>query len=161
MSLVETFLPEFDQEMQGTRSIIELVPDQLLDWKAHETLNTVGWVASHLADTLSWTGAILTDTSFDVAPVDGPAHTSPVFDSANDILAAFDQNLATARAAIAAATDEQLMVPWSLMQGGNVLFTMPRIAIMKTFLINHVVHHRAFLIAYLRMNDIKCPGLYD
>jgi uncharacterized damage-inducible protein DinB len=161
MSLVETFLPEFDQEMRGTRSIIELVPDQLLDWQAHDTLHTVGWVASHLTDTLSWTGAILADTSFDVAPVGGQPHQSPVFGCAQEILTAFDQNLATARAAIAAASDEQLMVPWSLLQGGKVLFTLPRIAILKTFLINHVVHHRAFLIAYLRMNDIKCPGLYD
>ncbi len=97
MSLVDTFLPEFDQEMRGTRSIIELVPDRFLNWKAHQSLNTVGWVASHLTDTLSWTGAILTDTSFDVAPVDGPPHESPVFDSAGDILTAFDQNLQTAR----------------------------------------------------------------
>ena len=161
MSLVDTFLPEFDQEMRGTRSIIELVPDSLLDWKAHATLNTVGWVASHLTDTLSWTGAIVADTSFDVAPVDGPAHQSPVLNSAQEILAAFDQNLTTARGAIAEASDEQLMVPWSLLQGGNTLFTLPRIAVLKTFLINHVVHHRAFLVAYLRMNDVECPGLYD
>jgi uncharacterized damage-inducible protein DinB len=161
MSIVETFLPEFDQEMRGTRSIIELVPDRLLDWQAHETLHTVGWVASHLTDTLSWTGAILADTTFDVAPVDGPAHQSPVFSSAEEILSAFDQNLATAREAISSASDEQLMVPWSLLQGGNVLFTLPRIAVLKTFLINHVVHHRAFLVAYLRMNDVECPGLYD
>jgi uncharacterized damage-inducible protein DinB len=161
MSLVETFLPEFDQEMRGTRSIIELVPDRLLDWQAHETLHNVGWVASHLTDTLSWTGAILADTTFDVAPVDGPAHQSPVFSSAEEILIAFDQNLATAREAISSASDEQLMVPWSLLQGGNVLFTLPRIAVLKTFLINHVVHHRAFLVAYLRMNDVECPGLYD
>jgi uncharacterized damage-inducible protein DinB len=76
-------------------------------------------------------------------------------------LIAFDQNLATAREAISSASDEQLMVPWSLLQGGNVLFTLPRIAVLKTFLINHVVHHRAFLVAYLRMNDVECPGLYD
>ncbi len=161
MSLADNFLPEFDHEMRGTRAIVELIPNDLLDWKAHDTLHTIGWVASHIADTLSWTGAILNDVSFDVAPVGGPPHQSPVYGSANEILIAFDQNLKSARAAISSATDEQLMVPWSLLQGGKELFTLPRLAVMKTFLINHVVHHRAFLIAYLRMNDIECPGLYD
>ena len=161
MSLVDNFLPEFDHEMKGTHAILELIPDSLLDWKAHESLNTIGWVGSHLVDTVSWTGAILNDTSFDVAPVDGPPHQSPAIGSAKEIVAAFNQNLESAREAIAAASDEQLMVSWSLLQGGKELFSMPRIAVMKTFLINHVVHHRAFLIAYLRMNDIKCPGLYD
>lgn len=161
MNIVDGFLPEFDHEMQGTRKIIELVPDRLLEWQAHDSLHHIGWVASHIADTLSWTGAILGDTSFDIAPPDGPAHQSPLLESAEAILAAFDENLATARSLIAAATDDQMMMPWSLLQGGNILFTMPRMAVMKTFLINHLVHHRAFLIAYLRMNDVVCPGLYD
>jgi hypothetical protein len=87
--------------MQGTRSIIELVPDSLLDWQAHDSLHAVGWVASHIADILSWTGAILNDTSFDVAPRDGPPHQSPLLSSSQEILASFDQNLATARLLIA------------------------------------------------------------
>ena len=161
MSFVEAFLPEFEHEMAGTRSIVELVRDDLLDWKAHQNLNSIGWVASHLADTLSWVEVTLNETSFDVAPIDGPPHETPVLDSGKAILDAFDQHLATARPLIAAATDEQLLVPWSLLQGGKELFTMPRLAVMKTFFINHIVHHRAFLVAYLRMNDVECPGLYE
>lgn len=161
MSFVDAFLPEFDREMQGTRSILALVPDELLGWKAHDNLNTVGWVASHLADTLSWAPAILQETSYDVAPVGGEPHTTPSFDSAKEILDTFDQNLDDARSAFEASTDEQMSVPWSLLQGGNELFTMPRMAVAKMFLLNHIVHHRAFLVAYLRMNDIECPGLYS
>jgi len=160
MKITQTLLPEFDQEMKGTRSILELVPERLLDWKAHPPLNSIGWVASHLVDTLSWAGVIVNEKSFDVAPPGGEPHQSPVLDSARAIVSSFDENLSTARSAIAGASDEQLMEPWSLLQGGNELFTMPRIGVLKMFLINHVVHHRAFLIAYLRMNDVECPGMY-
>jgi uncharacterized damage-inducible protein DinB len=160
MSFVDAFLPEFDHEMAGTRSIIELVTDRLLDWKAHESLNSIGWVASHIADTLSWVEVTLKETSFDVAPIDGPPHESPVLNTSREILALFDRNLATARPLISEATDEELQLPWTLLQGGNEIFTMPRMAIVKTFFINHIIHHRAFLVAYLRMNDVQCPGLY-
>lgn len=160
MSFVESFLPEFDHEQQNTRHVLELVPDSLLGWKAHDSLNSVGWVASHLADTLSWVEVTLKETSFDIAPVDGPPHETPVLESGESILASFDENLATARSLIAEATDEQLLVPWTLLQGGNELFTMPRMALIKNLFINHMIHHRAFLISYLRMNDIQCPPMY-
>lgn len=160
MSLVQALLPEFDHEMQGTRSILQLVPDNLLEWKAHESLNSVGWVASHIVDTLSWMEVTVKETSFDVAPIGGEPHQSPVLKSAQKILVGFDQNLSTARELMAATTDDEMMVPWTLLQGGQELFTMPRIAVVKTFFVNHVVHHRAFLVAYLRMNGIECPGLY-
>ena len=160
MNIAEGFLLEFDPEMTNTRSILELVPDNLLEWKAHNDLNTIGWLSSHIADTLSWTEAILTDTSFDVAPAGGEPHRSPVFGSAAETLKAFDVNVGNARELIAKATDQEMFVPWALLQGGEELFSMPRIAVIKTFLINHLVHHRAFLIAYLRMNDIACPSMY-
>lgn len=160
MNIAEGFLLEFDPEMKNTRSILEVVPDQLLDWKAHEDLNSIGWLSSHIADTLSWTEAILTETSFDIAPVGGEPHKTPEFESAAEVLDVFDKNLATGRELISKAADADLFVPWALLQGGKELFSMPRIAVVKTFLINHLVHHRAFLIAYLRMNNIACPSMY-
>lgn len=160
MNIAEGFLLEFDPEMKNTRSILELVPDSLLEWKAHNDLNTIGWLSSHIADTLSWAEAIVTETSFDVAPVGGEPYTLPIFGSAEKILEAFDNNAGSARELISKATDQDLFVPWALLQGGNELFSMPRIAVIKTFLINHLIHHRAFLIAYLRMNDIECPSMY-
>lgn len=160
MSFSETFLPEFDHEMQGARSVLQLVPDRLLTWKAHETLNSIGWVASHIADTLSWVEVTLKETSFDVAPLDGPPHRTPELESGVEIVQLFDQNLANARPLITAATDEELQAAWTLLQGGNEVFTMPRAALVKSLFVNHIVHHRAFLVAYLRMNDIECPLLY-
>ncbi|MCA9216732.1 MAG: DinB family protein [Planctomycetales bacterium] len=160
MSLVDTFLPEFEQEMKGTRSILKLVPDRLLAWKAHDSLNSIGWVASHLVDTLTWIEPTLQTTSFDISPPGGEPYSTPLLNSQEEILVAFDKNLATACELISSASDEDLAQPWTLLQSGTELFTMPRIAVLKSFGVNHVIHHRAFLIAYLRMNDIQCPGLY-
>ena len=161
MSFADVFLPELDHEMGNTRRILELVTDELLPWKAHESLHSIGWVASHIADTLSWTELIVTASSFEVAPIGEPPHQSPQLDTRAEILATFDANLATARSVVVTANDEQLSQPWSLLQGGAEIFTMPKMAVLKTFLINHLVHHRAFLIAYLRMNGIASPGMYD
>lgn len=160
MRLVETFLPEFEHEVAGTRRILELVPDHLLMWKAHESLNTIGWLASHLADTLSWMEVTISESSFDIAPVGGTPHSTPVLDSQAEILASFDTNLAAARASISPASDQQMQESWTLLQGGETVFCMPRIAVVKSLFVNHMIHHRAFLIAYLRINDIECPAMY-
>ncbi len=157
---MDWFLPEFDHEMAGTRSVIELAPDSLLPWKAHDSLHTIGWNASHLADTLSWIEVTLTDTSFDIDPPGGPKHETPVLDSTSAILESFDTNLAKSRSLFQSVTDEELQVPWTLLQNEKELFTMPRAALIKSLFINHMIHHRAFLVSYLRMNDITCPGLY-
>lgn len=157
---IDSFLPEFNHEMTGTRAVLECLKDELLDWKAHESLHTIGWVGAHLADTLSWVEVTLTETSFDVAPVGGEPHQTPELGSATEILEVFDQNLEAARKSLAKATDESMTVPWTLLQGGEELFTQPRGALVKNLFINHMVHHRAFLISYLRMNGIECPNLY-
>lgn len=161
MNFAEMFLGEFEHEMQGTRKILERVPDSLMSWKAHESLNSIGWVASHLVDTMSWTEVIVKEESFDVAPVDGPPHTTPMIEAAANLVSLFDANVASAKQIIATAPDEDFGVPWTLKQGGQDLFTLPRAAVVKSFLLNHMIHHRAFLVAYLRMNDVECPGLYE
>jgi len=159
MSFAQAFLPEFEHEMSNTKSVLALVPQSLLDWKANESLNTVGWVASHLVDTMSWAEAIVSGPSFDVAPPDGPPHQNPTFEAA-ELVPTFEKNFEAAKQAIANASAESFGEDWSLLQGGNVLFTQPRAAVLKSFLLNHVIHHRAFLIAYLRMNGIECPSMY-
>jgi uncharacterized damage-inducible protein DinB len=68
--------------------------------------------------------------------------------------------VAAARAALAAATDEQLMKPWSLLQNGTPLFTMPRVAVLRSMILNHSIHHRAQLGVYFRLNGVAVPGIY-
>jgi len=70
------------------------------------------------------------------------------------------ERLRSGRAAIAAASDEQFQKPWSLLMGGKAIFTMPRAAVLRSFVLSHAIHHRAHLCVYLRLNDVPVPALY-
>lgn len=159
MSVGQMLLPEFDQEMAGTRKVLERVPDDKLDWKAHDKSNTIGWVATHLANIPSWTGYTLNQDSLDINP-GGVAFKTPVGKSRSEILEVFDKNVATARQQIAAAADALFAQPWTLINNGRQVFTLPKGAVLRSFVLNHMIHHRAHLCVYLRLNDIPVPGLY-
>lgn len=160
MSYADTILPEFDQEMASTRKVLERVPDDKLHWKAHPQMQTIGWNAGHLANIPTWVGITLTTSSLDVAPPGVEPPRAPAFKSRGEILAAFDKNVADARQALTAAKDEDIGKPWSLLRGGQTVFTLPRAAVIRTFVLNHMIHHRSQLIVYLRLNDIPVPGMY-
>jgi len=95
-----------------------------------------------------------------VAPAGGAQYTPPKTDTQQQLLAVFDQGVARARAAIESVTDQQMMQSWSLLNAGKPLFTMPRAAVIRSFVMNHVIHHRAQLGVYLRLNDIPVPSMY-
>lgn len=154
-------LPEFDMEMANTRKILAAVPDHLLDWQAHPTSRTIGWNANHLAEIPGWVAGTLSATVWDFAPVGGEPYKSPELRSSREILELFDKNVAAARNALEAASDEQLNVIWSLAAGGNVLMSMPRSAVVRIWVLNHTIHHRAHLIVYLRLNGIALPEMYN
>jgi uncharacterized damage-inducible protein DinB len=160
MSLSQSLLPEFDHETTNTRKVLERIPEDKLNWKVHEKSNTIGWVGMHMAGILGWVDLTLNRDSLDIAPVGAEPYRTPVPSSRQEILDQFDRNLATARAAIAAASDEQFMKPWSLLMTGEVLFTMPRAAVLRSFVLNHMIHHRGHLCVYLRLNDVPVPALY-
>ena len=160
MSISASLLPELDQEAAGTRQTLERFPDDKLDWSPHEKSMTMASLATHIANMLGWGTSTLTQNDFDLQPPGAePYHEEPVKSRA-ELLDKFDANLAAFRAALAAASDEALMTHWSLLSGGNVLFTMPRIAVLRGMIFNHIIHHRAQLCVYYRMNDIPVPALY-
>ena len=161
MSYAEMTLPEFDQEMASTRKVLERVPNDKLDWKAHPKSNTIGWNANHLAEILGWVDGMLTMSSWDIAPTDGERYQSPKLTTRQEILDLFDRNVAAARKAIAAVKDDELAQQWSLLVAGKPFLTMPRVKVIRKFVLNHVIHHRAILCVYLRLNDIPPPGMYD
>ena len=160
MSYADTNLPEFDQEMASTRKVLERIPDDKLDWKAHPKSHTIGWNAIHLAELPGWLTMILNTTSLDVAPVGGEPYRLPSYGNRQEILDAFDRNVAAARQALVEVKDESVGVPWTLEMGGQPIFTMPRSAVIRSMVLNHLVHHRAILLVYLRLNDIPIPGMY-
>ncbi len=160
MSISASILPEFDHEMASTRKVLECVTDDKLDWKANPKLNTIGWVANHLAEIPGWVEGTLTRDTWDIHPADGEPYQSPALGSQSEILALFDENVATARKQIESTADQEYGKEWSLLSGGEALITMPKIGVIRTWVLNHAIHHRAFLCAYLRLNDIPVPGMY-
>jgi len=160
MSYAQMMLPEFDHEMASTRKVLQQVPEDKFGWKAHPKSNSIGWNANHLAEIPGWAAGALNQPSFDVAPVGGERYQSPKLTTRQAILDLFDRNVAAARKAIAAVKDEELGQMWSLLDGGKPLMTMPRAAVVRSFIMNHAIHHRAILCVYLRLNDIPVPGMY-
>lgn len=160
MTIGKDLLPEFTHEMAGTRKTLERIPDGKLDWKIHEKSNTIGWVASHLANLPAWASMTIESDSLDVNPKGGQRFKTPSFDSVAAILTEFDRNVAQAQSLLESVSDEELDKPWSLLSAGETLFTMPKIAVIRTWVINHIIHHRGHLCVYLRMNDIPVPALY-
>ena len=160
MSYAENILPEFDQEMEKTRKVLERLPDDKLDWQPHPKSHTIGWNANHVADLLNWIVVTLTTPSLDIAPVGGAPYVTPKLTTGREILEQFDRNVSAARKAISDVKDEDMGAMWTLLRAGNPIFTMPRSAVVRSFVLNHVIHHRAHLCVYLRLNDLPVPGMY-
>ncbi len=160
MSLSRALLPEFDYEMAHTRRTLDRVPDDKFDWTPHEKSMKLGALASHLANIPTWAVLAINQDSFNMAPKDAPPPRTPPANSRAEALEAFDRNVSQARDAIAAASDEDLREPWSLLSGDRTVLTLPRIAVLRSFVMNHTIHHRAQLGVYLRLNDIPVPSIY-
>jgi uncharacterized damage-inducible protein DinB len=160
VTISESLLPEFDHETANTRKVLERIPADKLDWKAHPKSNSIGWVGMHVAQIPGWAAMILQQDSLDIAPPGQPPYRTPKVESVGAILAEFDKCVPAGRAAIAAATDADFFKPWSFLMAGKTIYTMPRIKVVRNMVMNHGIHHRAHLCVYLRLNDVPVPGLY-
>jgi len=160
MAINQSLLGEFDHEMASTRKSLERVPDGKFDWKPHTKSMTMGALATHIASIPHWGKLTLDTPSFDVNPPGGQQVRQPELKSKAEVLAFFDKSVPEARAAIANATDQSLMSPLSLLNGGKAVFTMPRVAVLRSMIMNHMIHHRAQLGVYLRLNDVPVPSIY-
>ena len=160
MAFSEALLPEFDQEVAGIRKTLERVPEEKFGWKPHAKSMTMGGLATHLANILTWAGTAVNTESLDLAPGGAPMASPAMVKSRKELLDTFDKNAAAARQAIAGAADAHLLKPWTLLYSGKQLLSMPRIAVLRSFVMNHSIHHRAQLGVYLRLNDVAVPSIY-
>ena len=156
MAIKEGLLVEFDHEMATTRKLLERLPDDKLAWKPHEKSMSLGGLATHLGNILNWAGTILNEASFDLA---GAPPNLQALTSRAAIVDAFVQAAGKARAAMD-KTDGEYLSPWALKRGAQEMFSMPRVAAFRTFVLYHIVHHRGQLSVYLRLNDIPVPPIY-
>ena len=160
MSIAQSLLPEFDQEMASTRKVLERIPTEKWNWKPHEKSGTLGWLAAHVGTVPGWYTMTLQTENLDYAPVDGPQYEPPIIENAQQLLATFDRESKEARVALSKASDADFGVNWTLLAGGKEIFTMPRIACLRSMVMNHMIHHRAQLTVYLRLLNVPVPGLY-
>jgi uncharacterized damage-inducible protein DinB len=160
MRISDALLAEFDQEMKTTRKCLERIPDDKFNYKPHPRSFDMGALAVHIATMLDWGALTLESDSFDYAPEGGEPYVPPVAKKNAELLALFDKAAREFRAALAAAEDEAMMRPWSLKAAGKTLFTMPKVAVFRGMIFNHLIHHRGQLTVYLRLNEIPVPALY-
>lgn len=156
MSFSEMLLPEFDQEMQNTRKILERVPDDKLSYQPHPKSMTLGRLATHVAELPSWATTTIDQDVLEMQPGFKPV----IAESRAQLLEMFDKNVATARAKIAATKDDHWQKIWTFKFAGNTMLQMPRTAVVRNVVMNHLIHHRAQLGVFLRLNDVAIPGMY-
>lgn len=155
MTFSEMLLPEFDQEVMYTRKTLERVPGDKFGWKPHEKSMTMLRLATLVADLPGWAINTIEKDYLDIAQ-----YEYSKVNSRQDLLDILDKNARLGRAAIAGATDDHLKKPWSLRVGDKTVFTDSRINVLRSSVINHLVHHRAQLGVFLRLNDIPVPAIY-
>ncbi len=155
--LASAFLAEMENEAKVTRSCLERVPSEKLGWKPHEKSMTMGRLAAHCAEMFGWTKETLKSDVLDFAGMD---YTPYEPKSSEELMAFFDDHVAKAKAIVAETSDETFFTDWTMRNGDQVYFTMPKVAVMRSFVMNHIIHHRGQLSVYLRLNDIPVPSLY-
>ncbi len=132
--------------MANTRKVLERLTDATATWKPHPKSFSAGDLGLHVASLIGWTSSTLSMTELDMNPPGGPAGKPPVYESAKRTLEVFEAEVVKARAALAAASDAD--------------FAMSRVAVIRIFVMNHIIHHRAQLTVSLRMKDIPVPSIY-
>jgi uncharacterized damage-inducible protein DinB len=155
MRLVDSLLAEIDQEAQTTKRVLERIPENKLNWKPHPKAFSLGQLALHIA---SVPGSVAAAAAPDT--MEAPTFSQPEAKSRQEVLDTFTKSLATARETLQKMDDARLLSTWSLTKNGKVLMSIPRIAFIRSILMNHNYHHRGQISVYLRMLDVPVPSIY-
>jgi uncharacterized damage-inducible protein DinB len=157
MGLAESMIQEFMQESATTRKLLERLPDDKLAWKPHEKSMPMARLATHIADMPHWAISIAGSDELDIAK--GEANPKAL-GSQKEILAHFQAQVEGFKKALAGKSDQELQRSWRLKNGSHVILDLPRIVALRSFVLNHVIHHRGQLSVYLRLNNIPVPSIY-
>jgi uncharacterized damage-inducible protein DinB len=152
-----SILAELEHEAAITRKLLERAPEDRFDWKPHEKSMTLGRLVSHCAETLKWMDVVVNQDVFEMDPA---TYTPFQAGSRSELLEAFDSNFESAKEVIRDQSDENLLANWQMKTGDTVTLEMPRIGVIRGFVLNHLVHHRGQLSVYLRLNDVPVPSIY-
>lgn len=157
MNIIDAMATEYEHEAGTTRKLLERIPDDKLGYRPHEKSMTMGRLASHIAENHGWVKSTIEDSEFNVSEDYKPFNGA----STQEILDTFDRLIAEAKSVMkSGVSDDALMQPWALKMNGQVMFEMPKVQVLRTFVLSHQIHHRGQLDVYLRLNDIPLPSIY-
>ncbi|MEO8210203.1 MAG: DinB family protein [bacterium] len=157
MPLNESLLAELRQEAANTRKMLERVPEKSFSWKPHDKSMTLGSITQHIAEIPHWVSVSIEQDELDFARSD---YKPRIATTTDDLLKTFDENIEKAMECLKNASDEKLLENWTMRNGEQVYFTMPKIAVVRLFVMSHTVHHRGQLSVYLRLLDVPLPSIY-
>ena len=158
MPLYDLLLPEFDDEIKKTRTVLERLPEDRPDYKPHDKSMSLTKLANHTAELPSFLSLMLTTEGFDLTQPNVARPPAPT--TREERLASLDLLAASARAELAGTADRAMHANWKLCAGERVLYNGSRYHAVRSMFFNHLVHHRAQLAMYLRLNDVAVPPLY-
>jgi len=156
MAMIDGMLEELDREAQTTRRVLERVPGDKLAWKPHAKARTLGELALHIAMVPGAVAEMIASPS----PAQPPKFSDPKPTSAAELIPALEQSIGKAKRALGGMDDATLLATWRLMAGERELFAVPRVALLRSIMLNHWYHHRGQLTVYLRELDVPIPSVY-
>jgi len=157
MNLIDPVLAELAHEAATTRRLLDRVPERHLAWKPHEKSMTLGRLATHIAEIPGWVGSIVDKDEFDVGT---GGYVPPTIDRVPEIVAMFDRNVAAATETLKRQSNDRLLATWQLKKKGQLVVEMPRMGMIRSLLMNHLIHHRGQLSVYLRLQNVPLPSIY-
>ncbi len=161
MLISELMTIELPGELAMTRSLLARIPDEKMEWSPPGELRSIAWNANHLVEILGWLPGILEQSGWDIAPVDGEPYVASTVEQVSQLLEQFDEGSQNALAALQGVPDAVMAEPWSLMMGGQVLFTMNKGECLRKWIFSHSAHHRGILSVYLRMAGLQFSSIYE
>ena len=157
MGMIEPIIMEFSSEAATTRKLLERLPEDKFGWQPHDKSMSLGLLGSHIVEAATWLKLILEQ---DEMQFDRDSYVPVVYETVAELLDAFDKGMAEAVEVMQGQSDENLMATWRMAVDGKQMFEMPRIAVIRGMILNHIVHHRGQLSVYLRLNDVPVPSIY-
>ena len=160
MPIARTILSEFNHEMANTRKVLERVPEEQAAWRPHPKSYSLGDLAMHIANLPAWAVSTVKQDELDFDPPGGRRDARPAFNTRKALLELFDANVNAAVSAIADASDEDMKKSWTLKNKGMAVFSLPRVQVLRSFVMNHMIHHRGQMTVYLRLKNVPLPAIY-
>ena len=152
---IDPILKELLEEAPAVRRVLDRIPGDKLGWKPHAKSRSLGELATHVAMIPGMAERVARHDEFT------PGSIAPMsLGSIEEIREVFERNLQLAEELLSQMTEQQAQAEWRLVYKGKEIFRLPRAAVLRKTMLNHLYHHRGQLSVYLRLLDVPVPVVY-